>query len=119
MGVDFDAYLVYGFQLDNDKLSEFLDKLGNDACFDFYEWIEDIEDRTNCSIMWTNHYDFPLESDMYFGIRIYNKATAEVLEEIIKVRTQEICDDFIEIFGSYDIIYGEPVPELFAVPVIH
>ena len=118
MGVDFDAYLIYGFQLDNIELQKFLDERYNN-CYNFYEWIESVEDETLCEFLWEDHYRNPLDNNIYFGIRIYNRATADTIREIIDIRTEEICDDLIRIFGSYNIVDESIVPKIFAVPVVH
>lgn len=121
MSVDYSVRLIYGFELNQDKFQDFVNKMiEENPDFNIYEWMEEIMEQGNCEFEYENHYN-DVTSDyntVYFGITVYNHITAETLAEIEHCRREEVCDELIRIFGSGDILQGYMVPELIAIGVI-
>ena len=121
MSVDYSVRLIYGFELNQDKFQDFIDKKKEEnPDFNVYEWIEEIAEQGNCELEYENHYS-DITNDyntVYFGVTVYNRITAETLAEIEQCRREEVCDELIRIFGSGDILQGYMVPELIAIGVI-
>lgn len=121
MSVDYSVRLIYGFELNQEKFQEFIDKMEEEnPDFNIYEWMEEITEQGNCELEYENHYN-DITSDyntVYFGITVYNRITAETLAEIEHCRREEVCDELIRIFGSGDILQGYMVPELIAIGVL-
>lgn len=124
MSVDYDVRMIYGFELDQEKFLEFVEnKEEEDENFNIYNWMYDeVDCQSNCEIMYENHYIHieDLGNVVYFGIPVFNRITATQLVEIERDRYQEVCDELIHFFGSYDILGDVAAiePELFAVGVI-
>ena len=122
MSVDYSVRLIYGFELNQDKFQDFIDKKKEEnPDFDVYSWMEEIEEQSNCELVYENHYN-DITSDyntVYFGITVYNHITAETLTEIEYCRREEVCDELIRIFGSGNILQGYMVPELIAIGVVY
>lgn len=121
MSVDCDVRMIYGFELDQNKFLEFIrNKEEEDENFDIYDWMyNEVDCQSNCEIIYENHYINieNLNNVVYFGIPVYNRITAKTLYDIENCRSEEISDELIRIFGSYDIL-GEVdtfEPELIAV----
>lgn len=121
MSVDYSIRMIYGFELNQDKFQDFVNKMEEEnSDFDIYEWMEEIAEQSNCEFEYENHYD-DITSDcntVYFGITVYNRITAETLAEIERDRREEVCDELIRIFGSGDILQEYMVPELIAIWVV-
>ena len=119
MSVDYGVRVIYGYQLDQ----EFVEKMIKEKeDFDVYEWKEDLYEQGNCEIMYENHYIGITDwrNTVYFGIPFYNKITVENLQELRRIRLPEIQDEFIRIFGSYDLLAEDQdiEPEIHAVGVL-
>lgn len=110
MSVDYGVRIIYGYQLDQEKFSDFIKaKRDSEEEFYVYDWLEEIAEQSNCEISYENHYiDIDcLRNTVYFGIPVYNKITATLLNELERDRLEEIQDEVIRIFGSFDIIDSE------------
>jgi hypothetical protein len=124
MGVDFGVRMVYGFELDQEKFLEFYEqKQEENPNFDIYNWMyEEVDCQSNCEVVYENHYIdvTSLDNTVYFGIPVFNRITASGLEEIERDRYEEVCDELIRFFGSYDILgdFEAVQPELIAVGIL-
>lgn len=123
MSVDYGVSIVYGYQLDQKKFQEFVEKMKKENPeFDVYEWKEDLYEQSNCEIVYENHYVDITDwrNTVYFGIPFYNKITVANLQELARDRLPEIQDEFIRIFGSFDLLAaGQDIePEIRAIGVV-
>ena len=114
MSVDFGVRVIYGFQLDENKLVDWIDKRKEeDSSFNEWEWFEELAESGNCEIVVENHYvNFIDETAVYFGIPVYNDLSLETFLELEKVRLHEVCDELIAAFGSYDAILNTDVDSI-------
>ena len=124
MSVDFDVRMVYGFELDQEKFREFIrTKEEENEDFNIYDWMyEEVVQKSNCEVIYENHYsDIENEyNSVYFGIPVSNRISANSLVEIERDRYEEVCDELVRFFGSYDILgtTEDIQPELIAIGVI-
>ena len=100
MGVDYSVAVLYGFEIDMPSVMQYC----YDAGIDFYELKERICEESNCEITLDNLYCEPQDARGFFGVSILNRITAETLAEIERDRQEEVCDTFIQYFGSYDFL---------------
>ena len=115
MSVDYSVDTIYGFKLNTDKVIDFI----RDKNINFYDFCEQVQEETNCEMIYNNHYVDAKYCDIYFGIRFENRITAANLYELEQVRYEEVCDTLISIFGSYEIVEnGEFEPEIHVVGVV-
>ena len=123
MSVDYGVRMIYGYQLNQEIFRKIVkEKEAEDKDFYVYDWIYDIQEQSNCELDYENHYIEvdDLRNIVYFGIPIYNKITAQLLTELERDRLEEIQDELIRLFNSYDIVDSENglVPELHAFVVV-
>ena len=97
MGVDIDARVVYGYEIDTDK---FLSWLQEKEIEDIWEWMEEQGAYSKGGFFVENHYCDIEYSNIYFGINIWNKITAQLLTEIDRDRKSELQDEMYRIFGD-------------------
>lgn len=122
MGVDFNAYMIYGYALDQDKFIEFLNKKREvNPEFSFYEWKEDLELESR--FFYENHYD-DIDSEynqVYFGVWVLRSVKLEDIKEIANDYHDVVQDELVSIFGSsFDIVNGSRYsePEFISIGVI-
>ena len=119
MSVDYGVRMIYGYQLNQKIFRDIIKaKEAEDIHFYVYDWLQEIDEQSNCEIAYENHYIEidDLHNTVYFGIPIYNKLTAELLTELERDRLEELQDELIRVFNSYVIVDSENglVPELHA-----
>ena len=119
MSVDYGVRMIYGYQLNQEIFRKIIkEKEAEDKDFYVYDWLQEIAEMSNCEIAYENHYIEvdDLHNTVYFGIPVYNKLTAQLLTELERDRLEEIQDELIRLFNSYDIVDSENglVPELHA-----
>lgn len=110
MSVDYGVGVIYGYELNQEKFRKFIkNKEAEDKDFYVYDWIQDIAEQSNCELCYENHYIEvdDLRNTVYFGIPVYNKLTASLLNELERDRLEELQDEIIRFFGSFDIINSE------------
>lgn len=100
MSVEHSVAVLYGFEIDMPSVVQHC----NDADIDFYELKEKIRKESNCDIILDNLYCEPYDARGFFGVPIFNRITAATLDEIERDRQEEVCDTFIQYFGSYDLL---------------
>ena len=119
MGVDYGVAIIYGYALDGEKFSNFIcEQKEKDEEFDIYDWIEE----SNYIFEYENHYCGISDNDtIYFGIPVYNKIPADLLEELERDRLEDLEDELIRIFGSYNILASDQgcQPELHIIGVLY
>jgi hypothetical protein len=122
MGVDFNAYMIYGYALDQDKFIEFLkEKEKENPEFNFYDWKEDLELESR--FFYENHYD-DIDSEynqVYFGIWMLRSLKLKDIQTIDSDFHDVVQDELVSIFGSsFDIVGGSQYlePELISIGVI-
>lgn len=110
MSVDYGVRVIYGYELNQEKFRKFIkNKEAEDKDFYVYDWIQDIAEQSNCELAYENHYIEvdDLRNTVYFGIPVYNKLTASLLNELGRDRFEELQDEIIRFFGLFDIINSE------------
>ena len=124
MGVDFNAYMIYGYALDQDKFIEFLNKKQEENPeFSFYEWREEVERESECRFFYENHYD-DIDSEynqVYFGVWMLHSLKLKDIQTIDSDFHDVVQDELVSIFGSsFDIVGGSQYlePEFISIGVI-
>ena len=120
MSVDYGVRMIYGFELDQKKFQEFVEKMEEENPeFGVYNWMEEVAEQSNCELVYENHYTDATSdyNTVFFGVPVYNRLTPAFASDIARVRFEEVCDELVRIFGSYDILGGIHViePEFIAV----
>jgi len=122
MLVDCDVRMIYGFELDQNKFQDFINEMKEEnLVFDIHEWMDEINEQSNCELVYENHYIKPEDecNTVWFGIVVYNRLTPATASNIARVRFEEVCDELVRVFGSYDILGKIEIiePEFIAVGV--
>lgn len=97
MGVDISTRVIYGYKIDTDKFMNFIE---DNQIEDIYVWMEEQGEYCKCEFFTENHYYDIEDSNIYFGINIWNKITAQLLTEIDRDRKSELQDEMYHIFGA-------------------
>ena len=105
MSVSYDTRVIYGFKIDTEKLIKFFkEKKERNEKFNEFEWLDRVREDNNCEFFLSDLWSNLEYCEIFFGISYENRLNPSLMVELEADRRQEVCDEFIGTFGTYDFL---------------